>query len=301
MRLGGADPCAVRTTGSNSSNRATKTWHRIKAKISRLLRNAFANTRTVQEWTRHLPCELVEMIITHLTDDLHALKACSLTCRSWYTIALAYVHHTLVLRGSACGSFRSGLDSLSNLHKLGMIPLVKEIRVVLSEDTDVSFGPEVFAPSDLLHFSAFTNVHTLRIRALDVDRFIPVIGAYFQQFSSTLRSISLYHPTFSAPQYLSCFLSLFPNLDDVEIRWPSPFSTTIPGTEFMPFSAPEFRGRLVLEVFPVIETWTHLISMGGVLRFNHMELREVEGSPILLEACAETLETLRIYMSDNLC
>ena len=257
--------------------------------------------RITGESTCRLPYKIVEVIIAYLTYDLSTLKACALTRRSWYIAAAPHIYDTFVLGGSAFGTFRSGLDSLSSLHELGLIPLVKEIRLGRSGIRPVLFRPEVFPPSALGYFSTFNNVHTLRIQGLDVDRFMPVVEYYFQQFSPTLRSISLHCPTFCAPQQLSHFLSLFPNLEDVDIRWPSLLNTTAPDTELVPFSAPEFRGLLALYSIPMVETWTHLIDICGVLRFHHMDLREVECRAILLEACAETLETLRFYMADNLC
>jgi hypothetical protein len=64
------------------------------------------------------------MIIAHIAHDLDALKACSLTCRSWYIAAsptpspYPYPHE---LRGK--------LKPLSKLHQLGLMPFIKEIRV----------------------------------------------------------------------------------------------------------------------------------------------------------------------------
>lgn len=256
----------------------------------------------MHELTCCLPYEIVEMITAHLAEDLDTLKACSLTCRSWYTAAAPHIHHTLILRGSVFGLFRSSSDTLSSLHELGLTPLVKEIRVIHSGDTCGWFRPEVFTASDLLSFSTFNNVRTLSIHGLDIDRFMPVMERYFLQFSPILRSISLYRPTSGAPQRLSYFLSLFPNLDDVDIRQPSFPDAPIPETELVPFTTPKLRGKLTLYDFSMIETWTHLIAICGVLQFRGMELCRVEGcTPILLEASAETLETLRLYVPGNAC
>ena len=34
------------------------------------------------------------------------------------------------------------------------------------------------------------------------------------------------------------------------------------------------------------------------IRFHHMELFDVDGMRVLMDACAETLETLRVYPTD---
>ena len=49
----------------------------------------------------------------------------------------------------------------------------------------------------------------------------------------------------------------------------------------------------------LVETWTSLIASCGGLRFRYMDLWIVGGcAPVLLEACAKTLETLRFHVAD---
>jgi hypothetical protein len=121
-----------------------------------------------------------------------------LTCRSWYITVVPYLHHTLVLRDKIYGTTRSELKPLSKLHELGLIPLVREIQVDQWEGMNRSwFVPQAFSPSDLRHFSAFTNVHTLIVQNLEIGRFIPGVECYFEQFSPTLQSIALSNPTCS--------------------------------------------------------------------------------------------------------
>lgn len=283
--------------GLSASNRlAMMVWHRSKAKISRLL----TKPDTAHESACHLPQEIIEIIIAHLTRDLTALKACSLTCRSWYIAAVIHIHHTIHLRDQIFDTARRKLRPLSKLHELGLIHLVKEIRVGQLAGPSGWFGPEAFNPNNLTHFSSFTNVHTLRIQGLNLDRFMPGIGHYFHQFSPTLRTISLYYPTSSAPRQLSQFLSLFPNLDDIDIRRFITYNIHIPDSKLGLFSAPKLRGQLTLHDFLSAETWEHLIAGCGGLRFRQMVLRNFGScSSILFKACAETLETLRFYLTDD--
>jgi len=289
MTIDNSDVCAARTVGTSLSNRVAMVWHRCKTKINRLLRNV------PHESTRRFPYDIMEMIIAHLTNDLHALKACSLTCYSWYIAAAPHIHHTHTLcNGTRDESWR-GLKSLSMLHRFGLASFVKEIRV---KQRDPWFVPQAFSSRDLRYFSAFASVHTLELEGLEIHRFIPGIECYFGHLSPTLRSIRLRNPR-CTPRQLSHFLSLFSNLDDINIAFPKPlFNTSIPGTELVPFSAPKLQGRLELRHFDWVETWTDLIASCGDLRFHHMDLNLVGGcAPVLFGACAETLETLRCSVS----
>lgn len=277
-------------------------WRRGKAKVGRLFGNASSKTRTTHGSACPLPYEIVEMIIAHLIRNFDALKACTLTCRSWYIAASPHLHRTLVLRDKTYGTARSELKPLSKFHELGLISLVEEIQVEQWEGTSGSwFVPQAFGPSDLRYFSAFTNVHTLRIQKLDISKFIPGIERYFEQFSSTLQSIALFHPKCTTPRQLSHFLSLFPNLDNIDIRQFFAPKAHLSDAELVPFSAPKLRGRLTVHLSSgPTESWKHLITVCGGLRFRCLSLYHVAGcAAILLKACAETLETLRFHVPDD--
>ena len=286
-------------------------WRRGKARINRLLDNAPPETRTTHESACRVPYDIVEMIIAYLTYDLPTMKACALTCRSWYTVAFPHLLHTLILRRNSSGfigdklgvqSTRDKLKPLSYLHERGQMSLVKEIRVEQSLGGFPWFMPQAFSHRDLRYFSAFTNVQTLVLQRLNIDHFTPDIQYYFGHLSPTLRSIVLYDPCCTARQ-LSNFLSLFSNLDNIEILRTSLFSptTTALGTELVPSSTPRLRGRLVLYDFHRAETWTYLIASCGGLRFRYVHLNWVGSSaPVLFEACAETLETLRFSAAEDL-
>ena len=258
----------------------------------------------VHESTCRLPYEIVEVIIAH-TRDLDTLKACSLTCRSWYTAALPHLHHTLILGKNRHGIPGSELEPISKLHELGLARFVREIRVRQWGDDPDWFRPLAFTLGDLRYFSAFASVQTLAIHRLDIDRFIPGVQNYFGQFSQTLRSIALFDSLCDTPQQLPYFLSLFPNLDDICIQGFLVLGTPIldeptPSVELIPFFTPKLRGRLVLHDFSSTKSWANLIDVCGGLRFRHMILHDVgDCAPLLLEACVETLETLRFYVEDD--
>ena len=76
-----------------------------------------------------LPFEVVEIIISYLVYDRRSLRACTLTCYSWYIAAVPHLHHTLTVSGDS----RSGKSRLPNaiwyMSMLGLLPLVKKLRI----------------------------------------------------------------------------------------------------------------------------------------------------------------------------
>ena len=72
--------------------------------------------------------------------------------------------------------------------------------------------------------------------------------------------------------------------------------------ELVPFlkPAPVLQGRLVLYTFSQAKAWTQIIASCGGLRFHHIDLyKAARSAPVLLEACARTLETLRFNPADG--
>ena len=270
-------------------------WHQATAGVNRLLGYPPSEIRTTQESTSLLPYEIMEMIIAHITHRV-TLEAFSLTCRSWYIVAAPHLHHTLVLVGKKM-SYTSGAEKpLFRLHRHPSPLAVREIWV--RQEGLNWFVPGGISRHDLCNFSTFTNVQTLKLQYLAISVFMPAIDRYFEHLSPTLRSITLFCPA-CTPRQLSYFLSLFSNLDDVGI---SIDLALLPGSdpEPVPFSTPKLRGRLELSVCSQVEVWTNLIASCGGLRFNYMDLYMSDGcAPVLLEACAETLETLRFSATDT--
>ena len=301
-----SDLCTVRYAGTSLLTAMTAAWLQGKSKTHPILDNTPSETCAAHELTQSaglLPYDIAEMIIAHLTHDLATLKAYSLTCRSWYIAVVPHLHHTLTFKRNGANVARDKLRPLSDLHELDLIPLIKEIRIKQLHGTPPWLVPHAFSHRDLQYFSAFTNVHTLKLQNLEIHRFFPGIERYFEHFSPTLRSIVLSEPR-CTPLQLSHFLSFFKNLDDIEIWRISTIvpSTAVPDTELVPPPMPKLRGKLTLYEFYMVETWTHLLASCGGLRFHYMNLRNVTGcGPVLLEACAETLETLRFGAGGDPC
>ena len=283
----------------NPSDHIVTLWHQGRAMVNHLLGDVLPQMPAAPESTCRLPHEIVEMIIGYIADR-STLWACSSTCRSWYIATAPHIHHTLVLgRKEKPPSTCTEKKPLSRLNQCRTPLAVREIWV--TQGRQVWFRPQAFSRRDLQNFSAFTKVQILKFRDLEIYRFIPGIERYFGHFSPTIQSITLYGPI-CTPRQLSHFLSFFPNLDNIEISGGcEPHSkTTLPDPELVPFSAPKLRGQLELYCCRLIKVWTYLITSCGGLRFRYMDLRYGRKSaPVLLGACANTLETLRFYATEH--
>ena len=179
---------------------------------------------------------------------------------------------------------------------MDLLPFVKKLGI-LSSSPRPWILPRRFDRRNLLYFSALTNVQQLRIERFNLSKFTSDVERYFGHFAPTLRSISLITSSGTQRQLL-CFLALFPNLDDIEIAYylnakPSTITKPVPKLAILP-SVPSLRGQLKLTCFRKEIMARDMITFFGGLRFQYMDLYGVEGSQLLLEACAGTLQTVRI-------
>jgi len=249
-----------------------------------------------------LPQELVEMIISYFIYDTRTLLACSTTCRSWYFAAVVHLHHSLTsgenCSPSAWGNARKYWwpHPLQNSYELGLLPFVKRFRFRLQ-----SYPYSKFTLDDLTlrYFSALTHLQELGIDYLQVPDFMPNIQQFFGHFAPTLRFLALKEPGGSSRQILY-FIGLFPNLQDLKIcyRIPTEIQESMTDAELVPLSIPPLRGRLTLTCFTRGRLMDDMVVLFGGLRFRYMDLFRVNCVRLLLGACAETLETLRLYPTD---
>jgi hypothetical protein len=150
----------------------------------------------------------------------------------------------------------------------------------------------------MLHFTALVNLQDLRIADLVFSKFPAGAGEYFGHFSPTLRSVALYAPRGTCRQLLD-FLRLFPKLDDITISYYRARFKAYEAldTQLIPIKG-GLRGRLILRNFGEEGLLKDMAVAFGGMRFTSMDLQDVRGMQLLLEACADTLETLRISSDD---
>jgi hypothetical protein len=245
-----------------------------------------------------LPHELLNLIISHFIYDKRTLLACSLTCYSWYIVTVHHLHHTLTTDNDYFhDSKRYWPKPLRRSYNLGLLPLVRRLRIRSRDYPD--FTSWKLGWFTLPYFSALTNLQELGIDNLQVSGFISNIQQYFGHLLPTLRFLALQNPQGSSRQILY-FIGFFPNLQDLKIQYavPKDEQESTDDATLVPLSTPPLRGRLTLTCFTRESLVKEMILLFGGLRFRHMELFGVKCVQLLLEACADTLETLRLYPTD---
>ena len=163
------------------------------------------------------------------------------------------------------------------------------------------FSPRLFNWRTLRQFSALINVQELVIDYLDVPSFMPKIRRYFGHFSQTVRSLALRKPKGSRRQIIF-FIGLFEHLEDLKLLYDVIYpqgEKTADNRSLVPSFIPPLRGRLTITCFGKdVGLLQDMIDLFGGIRFHHMDLFNVKGTRLLLGACAETLETLRLCPTD---
>jgi hypothetical protein len=248
-----------------------------------------------------LPQEIVEEILSYFIYDINSLLACSLTCRSWYIATISHLHYSLTT-DEAGYSPKDRLSwwpvPLKKMYEFDLLRLVKRLRIRLWWP-DGRFTPEDLGGRNLCYFSALKNLQELGIDKLQVFSFIPDLQQYFGHLSPTLRFLALREPKGSSRQIMY-FIGLFPNLQDLKLQYPiliKEYENAI-DTTLVPLSSPPLRGRLTLISLTSEQIVKDMITLSGGLRCRQMDLFGVKCLPLLLEKCAETLETLRLYPTD---
>ena len=279
---------------------ANAVWYRSKAKLKSALASKGPDTPTDSRKSCMLPPEIVEMIIVYFEYDIATLRACAATCSSWYNVATPYLHYALSLRTSCVDKSRRYPNLFASVHKLGLLPLVKRLR--FEEDP---FGvpwvtPDTLNYRSMRHLHALVNLQDLIIANLDLSEFPVGAGDYFGHFSPTLRSVALSCPRGTRRQLLD-FLRLFPMLDHISISnydVRTQAHEALDPRQVLPIKG-GLRGRLILENFGGERLLKDVIVAFGGMRFAFIDLQNTRGAQLLLEACADTLETVRIYTDAN--
>jgi len=274
---------------------ANAVWHRSTAKLKDVLARRGHNTPTHPRQPCYLPPEILETIITHLIHNTPTLKVCAVTCFSWYNVAAPHLHRTLILRDWSTDPSRQWPNPLAFIHDLGLLPLIKQVEFARAKYWVSWVRPGIFDSRSVQRFGALVNLQDLTIGDLDFSEFPAGTGEYFGHFSPTLRSVSLIHPMGTRRQLLD-FFRLFPKLDDIKILDynPSAQAHEALDTRLIPITG-GLRGQLTLRYFNEEELLKDMIVAFGGMRFTSMNLQSVRGMQLLLEACADTLETVRVH------
>ena len=184
------------------------------------------------------------------------------------------------------------------MHRLGLLPFIR-ILFIRSDDNRDTLSSKQFDNRTLRQFSALTNVRRLVLDHLDIPSFMSRIRRYFGHLSSTVRGLRLKVPKGSRRQIIY-FIGLFEHLQDLEIVSDTASFQDEPAEDLAltPLFAPPLRGRLKLSHFRRVDLLKDMIDLFGGIRFRLLDFFNVDGVPLLLDACAKTLTTLHLYPSD---
>ncbi|KAF9783228.1 hypothetical protein BJ322DRAFT_142498 [Thelephora terrestris] len=276
---------------------ANVVWHRSKAKLTGVLAKKQSAALSDAPQPRTFPPELAEMVIAHLKYDTLALKACASTCFCWYNISIPHLHRTLILGGRFSKKFQRS-NPLPSLYKLGLLPFVEQLQLAGTMTWDGWVVPALSDSRNMPYIRAMVNLQELDIEGLNFFKFPAGFGGYLGHFAPTLRSVALTLPNGARRQLLD-FFRLFPNLDNIEVLHYDPVREVCDAldTQLAPING-GLRGRLTLNTFGEIGLFEDLVVAFGGMRFTSMDLSRTLGKQLLLCACADTLETLRLDSED---
>ena len=279
-------------------------WYRSQVKIQRMCSGGAPpeTSSTRASPAARLPLEVVREIITYLFGDVWSLRTCSLTCYSWYIASVPHLHHAVFIEPSysSCRKLRWP-NPLPHMHALGLLPLVKTLWIRGYDRCDPAnaFSSKRLNRCILRRFRALNNVEQLMIDYLDIASFVPRIQRYFGHFMPTVKFLSLKEPRGSRRQIIY-FIGLFQHLANLRLLYDGGYSVHEPVDDLtlIPLFAPPLQGSLVMTYFTRAGLLKDMIELFGGIRFRHMSLNSVDGMRLLLDACAQTLESLYLYPTD---
>lgn len=239
------------------------------------------------------------MITAYLIYDLRSLRTCTLTCYSWYIAAAPLFHRSLIYPN--CLPHEKGMPwvmPLTMKHTLGLLPLVKTVWVRGTANCGDGLFPREPKPCNIIPFLPLTGVNQLRIDYLDIPGFMPWIRLSFRNFLPTLRDLALKDPKGSSRQIIY-FVGHFQHLQDLKLVYSSRAVEPVDNLQFIPPFVPPLRGSLIIKRITGAGLLKDMIELFRGIRFHHMDLFDVDGMRLLLDACAGTLESVVLDPRDR--
>jgi len=290
---------------------ASRLWMRLTRANIRDRINEISRWFTGAGW-KNLPQELVDEIVRYLQDDLDALTACSLTCKSLFGATRPLIHRRLVCLGSRTEHTKPKPSLLGTFTRRKRDPGVFERLIdadrssVLPYTRYLTLKPKHansslrFNPRDVQEYLPHLRSIT-KLRSLTLDTFClpPVFSLEcFGMFTNTLRHLDIRNTSCSEREllYIICQFTL---LEDLSIISP------VIGLSLHPAPAitqsPPLRGKLVLVQAASRELSKGLAALPGGLSFRSLELSRCKRLGAVLAACSHTATSVSyLWQCNNL-
>lgn len=255
-------------------------WFTCK-RLNRKMQRAFGVNRP----SVRLPQELVDCIVDYVSEDRQTLFACTYLSRTWCIAARAHLYRTFTVLDSA------GFDAADDLHRMGMIHLVR--RIVVTRQIHQS---DFLLPKTMTRLHTFTHLQELDIRYLNVGQPLLWIHEHCDILKSTVRTLTLRYPRGSIKELL-CFISLFSGLENLNVDSIDSVSTS---GDFVPVleTSPPLTGRLNLTGIFDQEFMSGLVSFQKGVKFRTVDLQFCGEVQEVINGCAGTMERFICQPSD---
>lgn len=245
----------------------------------------------------YLPPELISRILKYLSDDPQSLKVMSLVSKAWTAWCQTHLFKSIRLKPSTLQRWLKdvspGADSPASHTRTLTLEEYRLIPWINPRGRCVDFPPSAL--------SSFSNTRSLSLIRWNATLFNGASPEpYFGHFSKSLRTLSLQFCTLDLT-ILFDFLSLLPNVDDLDIVHPCLDLNTLATIPNIPDATPGFRGTLSLTNIRS----EHLIlkALAALpLRFSTVKITdcifyEHDLYQTLFTGCRDTLVTLRFEQS----
>ncbi|KAF9779610.1 hypothetical protein BJ322DRAFT_1113410 [Thelephora terrestris] len=246
----------------------------------------------------YLPPELINHILGHLSDDPESLRAMALVSKAWVSWCQAHLFKSVHLRPhTAEGWFKNVPHEVE-----GPASHTRALTLEGRSGASRVLNPRCPKYFTLSNLASFSNVGSLSFISWEfrggasLERHFDHFG-----FGKSLRAVSLLFCRFD-PAVFFDFLSLLPNVDDLDIGDTytcSEANETIPD---IPETTPNFCGTLSLG--DLYSPWLCEALATLPLRFSTIEIKNsISFSEVyqpLFTSCRDTLVTLRLAIQDRL-
>lgn len=242
-----------------------------------------------------LPPELIDRILKSLRGDPESLMAAGLISKAWTGWSQTHLFESVHLKPPNLPRW------LTNVPQGPDGPASHTRALTLEEYRLTPWINPQYLDFPLSNLTSFRDVRSLTLVQWNATLFHGVSPEpYFGHFGKSLRALSLRFCTLD-PTTLFEFLSLLPNVQDLEIAYLFPHSATFDTIPDVPNVTPDFGGTLSLA--DLASGHLLLKALAALpLRFTTVSIRgctfhEPDVYQMLFSSCQDTLVSLRFEKS----